>query len=77
MWLLLRALELDRASIARIGLALCDADPRRDLDLFADTLDGIASVEPASARHALAPLLLHRDYRAALTALARAKGAPA
>lgn len=72
LWLLLRALELDRASIARIGLALCEADPRRDLDSFADALDGIAAVDPASARDALAPLMLHADYRSALVALARA-----
>ena len=75
LWLLLRALELDRASIARIGLALSEADPRRDLDAFADALDGIVAVAPAQARDALAPLMLHPDYRAALTALARAKGA--
>lgn len=71
LWLLLRALELDRTAIARIGLALSDADPRRDLDQFADLLDGIAALDPASARHALAPLTVHRDYRAAVTALAR------
>ena len=71
LWLLLRALELDRASIARIGLALSDADPRRDIDRFAEGLDAIVAVAPDSARHALAPLLLHRDYRAALVALAR------
>lgn len=73
LWLLLRALELDRATIARIGLALSDADPARDLDTFADALDGIVAVSPAQAREALAPLMLHPDYRAALTALARAK----
>lgn len=71
LWLLLRALDLDRAVIARIGLALSDADPRRDIDLFADSLDDIVAVAPAAARQALAPLLLHRDYRAALVALGR------
>lgn len=75
LWLLLRALELDRPAIARIGLALSEADPRRDLDRFADALDGIVAVSPAQAREALAPLTLHPDYRAALTALARAKAA--
>lgn len=73
LWLLLRALELDRESIARIGLALSDADSRRDLDRFAEGLDAIVAVEPTDARHALAPLLLHRDYRAALVALGRGR----
>ncbi len=71
LWLLLRALDLDRASIARIGLALSDADPRRDLDGFAEALDDIVAIPPDTARQALAPLLLHRDYRAALVALGR------
>lgn len=70
-WLVLRALELDRAAIARIGLALCEADPARNLDRFADGIDDILAISPATARHALAPLLLHRDYRAALVALGR------
>lgn len=71
LWLLLRALDLDRVAIARIGLSLSEADPRRDIDTFADSLDDIVAIEPGAARHALAPLLLHRDYRAALTALDR------
>ncbi|TPG48982.1 DUF2336 domain-containing protein [Sphingomonas glacialis] len=73
LWLLLRALELDRESIARIGLALSEADPARDLDRFADALDEIAAIDPVLARQALAPLLLHRDYRAALVALGRGR----
>ncbi len=73
LWLLLRALELDRESIARIGLALSEADPARDLDRFADALDEIVAIDPARAREALAPLLLHRDYRAALVALGRGR----
>lgn len=71
LWLVLRALELDRAAIARIGLALCEADPRRDVEQFADTLDTILTIDPARARAAIAPLLLHPDYRAAMLALAR------
>jgi hypothetical protein len=71
LWLVLRALELDRIAIAKIGLALSDADPRRDVERFADSLDGIAAVPPVEARSAIAPLLLHPDYRAALLALAR------
>ncbi|MEO9132339.1 MAG: DUF2336 domain-containing protein [Sphingomonas sp.] len=71
LWLVLRALEVDRASIARIGLALSEADPRRDLDSFAEALDDIAATPGPDARAALAPLLLHPDYRAALLALGR------
>jgi hypothetical protein len=71
LWLVLRALEVDRASIARIGLALSEADPRRDLDSFAEALDDIAATPGPAARAALAPLLLHADYRAALLALGR------
>ena len=75
LWLVLRALELDRESIARIGLALSEADPRRDLDSFAEGLDGIAAIPSTAARAALAPLLLlHPDYRGALLALARGAG---
>ncbi|MDY7522670.1 DUF2336 domain-containing protein [Sphingomonas sp. 10B4] len=73
LWLLLRALELDRQSIARIGLALSEADPARDIDRFADGLDVITAIDPVLARQALAPLLLHRDYRAALVALGRGR----
>ena len=71
LWLVLRALEVDRASIARIGLALSEADPRRDIDSFAEALDDIAATPAPDARAALAPLLLHPDYRAALLALGR------
>jgi len=71
LWVVLRALELDRAAIARIGLALCEADPRRDIEHFADTLEAIIAIDPAQARAAIAPLLLPRDYRAAMLALAR------
>jgi hypothetical protein len=71
LWPVLRALELDRSAIARIGLALTEADPRRDVEAFADRLDAIAELPSASARIALAPLLLHPDYRAAMRSLAR------
>lgn len=71
LWLVLRALEVDRASIARIGLALSEADPRRDLDSFAEELDDIAATPGERARAALAPLLLQPDYRIALLALSR------
>jgi hypothetical protein len=73
LWLVLRALDLPREAIAKIGLALSEADPRRDIEAFADTIDAIAALPPEDARTALAPLRLHPDYRAALMALARSK----
>jgi hypothetical protein len=69
LWLMLRAADLDRATIARIGLSLHDADPRRDVQGFADTLDAIVAVTPGDARTALAPLKLPPDFRAAVAAL--------
>lgn len=71
LWLVLRALELDRTAIARIGFALCEADPRRDVEQFADTLDAIVAIDSGQARAAIASLLLHPDYRAAILALTR------
>jgi len=71
LWLVLRTLELDRQSIARVGLALSEADPGRDLNGFAEALDDIAAMTSEDARAVLAPSLLHRDYRNALLALAR------
>ncbi|MEI9927055.1 MAG: DUF2336 domain-containing protein [Sphingomonas sp.] len=75
LWIGLRALELGRGSIAKIGYALCEADSRRDLESFADTLDAIALIGAEEARAALAPMKLDPDYRAALLALRRAGGA--
>lgn len=75
LWLVLRAVALDRATIATIGLALCDSDPRRDLDAFADLLDSIAAVTPEDARDALAPLRLHPDFHASVRYLARTRAA--
>jgi broad specificity phosphatase PhoE len=75
LWLAFRALELRRETIAQTGYALCEADPRRDLESFADTLDAIAAIEAGEARAALAPMRLHSDYRAAVLALGRAGGA--
>ena len=71
LWLALRAAALDRPTIARIALALAEADPRRDIDAFADDLDSIAAVPVETARSALAPLTLHHDLRLAIDALAR------
>jgi hypothetical protein len=69
LWLALRAIELDRPTIARVGLSLCEADPRGDVHVFADKLDAIVAVTPDEARAALATLRLHADFRAALAAL--------
>ena len=71
LWLALRALDLDRATVARIGLSLADADPRRDLERFVDEIDDIAGIPVEVARSALAPLTLHHDLRLAIDALAR------
>jgi hypothetical protein len=73
LWVALRALDFDRAAVARLGVALSEADPRRDVEAFADQLDMIMAVGADEARAAIAPLALPADYRAALLAL---KGAP-
>jgi hypothetical protein len=65
LWLALRAIDLDRATVARIGLALSG-----DVEGFADQLDGIAGVTPGEARAVLASLTLPADFRAAIAALA-------
>lgn len=70
LWLALRAVQLDRAAIARIGLSLADADPVRDVEAFADRLDAIAATPPEMAQAALAPLAAHPDLRRALADLA-------
>ncbi len=69
LWLVLRALDVPRDGIARVGFHLSEADPRRDVEAFADTLDVVAAVDVQTARMAVAPLQLHPDYRAALLAL--------
>jgi hypothetical protein len=71
--LLLRAVGLDRAEIARIGVELSEADPRRDLERLADAVDWATAHDLADARAALAPLALDRDFRAAVRLLARAR----
>ena len=73
LWLTLRAGRLDRSTIAQIALALSDADPRRDIEAFADRLDAIASVDPSEARQAVAPETLAPAFRGAIRALARSE----
>lgn len=72
LWVALRALDLDRAAIARLGVALSEADPRLDVDAFAEMLDSIMAIDSSQARDALAALRLPADYRAALLVLKRA-----
>lgn len=72
LWLALRAVDLDRAAIARIGFLLADADPRRDLEAFAGLLDAIAAIPAQEAVQGLAVLALPPPFRAAMRALDRA-----
>ncbi|TGX49630.1 DUF2336 domain-containing protein [Sphingomonas gei] len=75
LWLALRALDLGRETVAQIGFALCEADPRRNVERFADRLDSIIAIPVDDAREAIAPLRLDPDYRAAMLALARTRAA--
>ena len=68
--LLLHAIGLDRAAVARIGVALAAADARRDLGGLADAIDRAAALDRVQARAALTPLFLRRDFRAAVRRLA-------
>lgn len=68
LWLALRALSVDRTSLARIALALADADRRRDIDGFAVQLDAIAAVPATEAAAILSPLTLPAAFHAAIQA---------
>ncbi len=69
LWVALRALDFARGAIARIGVALSEADPRRDIEAFADRLDTIMAIEADAARDAMARLRLPAEFRAAILAL--------
>lgn len=69
--LLLRVVGVERTVIARIGVALAEADVRRDLEQLADKIEWVEAHDPETARTALAPLALHRDFRAAVRALSQ------
>ena len=69
LWLALRALDLNRATIARIGWALSEADRRRDVEAFADGLDALMAIPAAEAAEALAMLKLPRAFRRAIDRL--------
>ncbi|MGE7204745.1 hypothetical protein ACQKJZ_03585 [Sphingomonas sp. NPDC019816] len=66
LWLALRALDLDRVTIARIGWSLSEADRRRDIEAFADGLDDVMSIAARDAAEALAILKLPAPFRAAI-----------
>ncbi|WP_010544001.1 DUF2336 domain-containing protein [Sphingomonas elodea] len=69
--LVLRALAVPRETIARIGLLLCDADPRRDLAGLVDAIDALDTIDPEAAQDVLAQLRLDPGYRAARLAIGR------
>lgn len=71
LWVALRALEFEREAIARIGVALSEADTRRDLTAFADLLDPVMAIDGADAREAMTRLRLPSDFRMAIVALER------
>lgn len=71
LWIALRALGLDRTAIARIGLALADADARRDVEAFAQQIDLIARISVDQAAAALVPLALPAEYHAAIRTVDR------
>ncbi|WP_315759926.1 hypothetical protein [Sphingomonas sp. Y38-1Y] len=66
LWLLLRAIELPREQVARLGYALSEADHRRDVERFADHLDTLMALSQADAVAAVAPLRLPAAFRAAM-----------
>lgn len=72
LWLTLRALALDRATIARIGFLLSEADPRRDLEVLAERVTTAAALPLQQAADGLALLALPLPFRAAIGALDRA-----
>lgn len=71
LWVALRAVDCGREAIARIGVALSEADPRRDLENFAAMLDSVMAIETGEAREALAMLRLPADFRTAIVTLER------
>jgi hypothetical protein len=73
LWVALRALDFQRTAIAQIGVALSEADPRRDVEAFADQIDAIMAIDTDQAREAIAALRLPADFRAAILALEGAR----
>ena len=69
LWLLLRALDMPRETVARIGYALAEAEPSRGIERFADEFDAMMAIEGEDARAAVAMLRQPAEYRAAMLAL--------
>ena len=67
----LRSLGHDRASMARIGWMLAEADVARDVEALPGALDRCEAVVPDAARVALATTALPAPFRAAVRALVR------
>lgn len=70
LWLMLRACGLPRGTVARIALALAEADRRRDPSRFVDAVDPLMAMPAAVAAAAIAAVKLPAVYRAALERLA-------
>lgn len=71
LWLMLRAIGLPRATIARIGLALTEADRRRDAGRFVELVEPLMAMPAAAAVEATAAFKLPAVYRDARAALER------
>jgi hypothetical protein len=67
--LALRALNVPNEDMAAIGIALCDADRRRDPEALVASIDAVAAMPVEAAREALGGLRLPADYREATRAL--------
>jgi hypothetical protein len=77
LMLALHALGLPREARAQIGYALCEADPRRELERLADVLDALETLPQADAGAVLVGARLDGSYRAACATLARHAGGAA
>lgn len=69
LWLVLRAIDLPDAQLARLGYALGEADRRRDTEQFAERFDAIRAIDPADARAAIAGLRLPAAMRRGMAVL--------
>lgn len=72
LWFALRALDLPRATIARIGWIVSEADAARDVEALPGLIDRIAAVTPEEAARHFATLALPAPFRAAVRALGAA-----
>ena len=70
--LVLRAVGLPREMVVRIGLALAEADRRRDPARFIETIEPLLAISQAAAADAVAAFKLPAAYRDARAALERA-----